>query len=117
MPSGAKDRAGPVQCCQPSSFRKQKRLARAARKVLVKPYKVADFGCWPIEEVRGDDAERPTRVSRAPAGRWCGYVVEAVWPDGTAEQLPRVYVRAETAMAWIANAGIGWLAKRFPRYH
>jgi hypothetical protein len=46
-----------------------------------------------------------------------GYVVEAVWPDGTAEQLPRVYVRAETAMAWIADAGIDWLAERFPRYH
>jgi hypothetical protein len=46
-----------------------------------------------------------------------GYVVEAVWPDGAAEQLPGVYVRAETAMAWIADAGIDWLAERFPRYH
>jgi hypothetical protein len=46
-----------------------------------------------------------------------GYIVEAVWPDGTAEQLPRVYVRAETAIAWIADAGIDWLAVSFPRYH
>ncbi len=41
-----------------------------------------------------------------------GYAIEAVWVDGSTEQLVGVYVRPEAAERWIAEHGEEWASSR-----
>lgn len=41
-----------------------------------------------------------------------GYVIEALWPDGTAEQLSGIYLTPADAQLWVNQRSKAWLATR-----
>ena len=46
-----------------------------------------------------------------------GYVIDAIWSDGTIEQLLGVFVRPEAALVWIGDRGADWVDNTGRRYH
>jgi hypothetical protein len=46
-----------------------------------------------------------------------GYVIDAIWPDGSIELVAGVFVAPESAAKWVNEQGDAWIKEHRPSYH